>query len=251
MRILILSDIHANLHALQAVVKDAAGKYDRAVCLGDVVGYGADPNACSEWVREHCALTVRGNHDRACVGDPVVEDFNNNAQMACAWTNKTLTQANREWLLNLPAGPLNALEGGSDDFFLCHGSPRDEDEYVTDKDTACSLFSWMPGNVVFFGHTHWQGGYRIAPGRAWEMLPPKPADADRLHLFDPEKGYLMNPGSVGQPRDNDPRASYALFDTTDRTVRLCRVLYDIEGAQQAILDAGLPAFLAFRLGEGM
>ncbi|MBI4910420.1 MAG: metallophosphoesterase family protein [Acidobacteria bacterium] len=251
MRILIISDIHANLHALRAVSKHAEGKYDRVACLGDIVGYGADPNGACEWVREYCATTIRGNHDRACIGDAVVQDFNDNAQLACAWTLQELTEENRQWLQNLPAGPLNVLDGGKEDFFICHGSPRDEDEYITDKMTACSLFSSMPGNVVFFGHTHWQGGYRIAPGRAWEMLPPKPTDADRLHLFDPDKGYLMNPGSVGQPRDNDPRAAYALFDSEDRMVRLCRAEYDIQGAQKAIIDAGLPSFLAFRLGEGI
>ena len=246
MRILILSDIHGNLQALNAVVEHAAGTYDNVVCLGDVVGYGADPNAVSEWVRQNVALTIRGNHDRACVGDPVIEDFNDNAQFSCLWTLERLTESNRTWLKELPAGP-QPFEG----FYMCHGSPRDEDEYVTDRMTAISLFPFMPGNLCFFGHTHWQGGFRIAPGRMWVVEPPKHQEQERIHFLDRDKAFLINPGSVGQPRDLDPRAGYAILDTDAWSVALRRTTYDIRKAQLTILSAGLPHFLAGRLSEGL
>jgi predicted phosphodiesterase len=236
-RFLILSDIHANRHALEAVMEHARG-YDRILCLGDIVGYGADPNATADWVRANVPLVVRGNHDRACTGDPVIEEFSENAYCAAKWTERLLTEENRKWLSNLPRGPVPV-----DDFFLCHGSPADEDEYVTSSYEAAFQYRHMPGEVCFFGHTHLQGTFALRPGRVWYVAP------DRDLAIEPETGYLINPGSVGQPRDHDPRAAYAIYDSDARMVQFRRTKYDIAGAQKAIRRAGLPEYLAARLEQ--
>lgn len=239
MRFLILSDIHANRQALEAVVEDAAGRYDRTVCLGDIVGYGAEPNATSDWVRTNVPVTVRGNHDRACTGDPVIEEFSDNAYCAAKWTAPLLTQENHEWLTGLPQGPL-AVE----DFFLCHGSPADEDEYVASTHEASYQYRHMPGKVCFFGHTHLQGTFAMRPGRVWYQ------DPGTVLTVEPDTAYLINPGSVGQPRDHDPRAAYALYDSDAQIVQFRRTKYDVAGAQKAIRKAGLPDYLAARLAQG-
>lgn len=239
MRFLILSDIHANSKALDAVVRQAAGSYEKVLCLGDVVGYGAEPNATVAWVREHAALTVRGNHDRACCGDRVIEDFSDSAYVAGQWTRSELTAENREWLEQLPQGPL-AMEG----FYLCHGSPIDEDEYVINTYDAGFQYRYLPGDVCFFGHTHLQGAFAMRPGKVWFHAP------DRDLALEPGTSYLINPGAVGQPRDHDKRAAYAIYDTESRVVRFERTVYDIAGAQQAIREAGLPEYLAARLALG-
>ncbi len=239
MRFLILSDIHANRHALEAVIAHAEGGYDRILCLGDVVGYGGDPNATSEWVRLHVPVTVRGNHDRACTGDPVVEDFSENAYLAAKWTVTQLSEDNHDWLAQLPKGPIAV-----DDFFLCHGSPSDEDEYVTSTYEASFQYRSLPGAVCFFGHTHLQGTFAMRPGRVWHVSP------DRDLTIEPGTAYLINPGSVGQPRDHVPQAAYAIYDSAIRTVGFRRTSYDIAGAQRAIRNAGLPEYLAARLEHG-
>lgn len=239
MRFLILSDIHSNRHALEAVAAAAAGRYDRILCLGDVVGYGAEPNAAANWVRANASIVVRGNHDRACTGDEVIEEFSENAYYAAKWTLPLLTQENHNWLEGLPQGPIPV-----DDFFLCHGSPGDEDEYVTSSYEASFQYRYMPGEVCFFGHTHLQGSFAMRPGRVWY------ADPDQVLTIEPQTAYLINPGSVGQPRDHDPRAAYAIYDSGARIVEFHRANYDIAGAQAAIRKAGLPDYLAARLELG-
>jgi len=244
-RYLILSDLHANWEALEAVARDAKGGYDRALCCGDLVGYGADPNAVVDWVRDKCAAVIRGNHDRACTGLDVLEWFNPAARAAVAWTQQALTEENRTYVHGLLKGPL-AVEG----FELAHGSTADEDEYVLTAGEALNAFAYLENRLVFFGHTHVQGGYVWNRARV-ETIPPSLSRVRRQELrIEPECAYLINPGSVGQPRDGDPRAAFAIYDSDTRVVAYRRIAYDVEGAQRKIRDAGLPPILADRLGVG-
>jgi predicted phosphodiesterase len=244
-RYLILSDIHANAEALEAVLRHAEGYYTQAICCGDLVGYGADPNAVVEWVRENCALTVRGNHDKACTGLDDLEWFNPVAKAAAIWTQENLSIENAGWTRSLPQGPLHT--GG---FQIVHGAPYDEDEYVLAADEANQAFGYLETRVAFFGHTHVQGGFIWNHSRVETIMRNDPRAVRRVMEIDPECAYLINPGSVGQPRDGDPRAAYVLYDTDTRLVAYVRVPYDIESAQQKIRDAGLPSILADRLAVG-
>lgn len=245
MRFLILSDIHANLTALEAVLADVSGKYDRIVCLGDIVGYGAEPNEVTQWIRENVQAIVRGNHDKACSGDPCVADFNPAARHAAEWTRKALSAENLDYVRDLPQGPLDA--GG---FFLSHGSPRDEDEYVITREDALMLRAHLPGDLTFFGHTHVQVGFGLRPGRGWLLVPPRFNQQERTYELEADAVYLLNPGSVGQPRDADPRAACALLDTQAKTLTFRRTAYNITVTQDRILKAGLPHVLADRLIVG-
>jgi diadenosine tetraphosphatase ApaH/serine/threonine PP2A family protein phosphatase len=244
-RYLILSDPHANQEALDAVVREARGTWETAICCGDLVGYGADPNPVVDWVRAHCALVVRGNHDRACTGLEDLEWFNPVAKAAASWTRQALTPANLEWVRELPKGPLEL-----DHFEVAHGSPHDEDEYVMAGDEAAAAFAYLQCRLAFFGHTHVQGGHIWNHARV-EAIPRTPARArSRTIEIDAACAYLVNPGSVGQPRDGDPRAAFALYDSAANTVTYRRVSYDVAGAQRKIREAGLSPSLADRLGEG-
>ena len=241
---LILSDIHANLEAHQAVLDDAHGKYDRILCLGDLVGYGADPNAIVEWARENVTVIIRGNHDRVSAGaDPAalqsIESFNPAAQASTLWTRNALLAENREYLEGLPRGPL-PYEGVD----LIHGSPTDEDEYVVTASDAAPLQAYLGARLTFFGHTHRQGGFRVARRLVTPLSP------ERTLEIEPSYSYLVNPGSVGQPRDGDPRAAYALYSPEERAVEYRRVAYDVDRAATKSREAGLPDYLAARLHEG-
>jgi diadenosine tetraphosphatase ApaH/serine/threonine PP2A family protein phosphatase len=241
---LILSDLHANREALEAALRDALGRYDRILCLGDVVGYGADPNHVVEWVRAHAAAVIRGNHDRICVDDDSIEDYNYAAQASAKWTRGELTEENSAYLRNLARGPLRI-----DSFDLCHGSPLDEDEYLIDPGDVAPLREELDARVTFFGHTHVQGGFLIARRGIKRFTPGSLLEGEVLEIG-PDYYYLINPGSVGQPRDMDPRAAYAIYSPERRTLEFRRVRYDIAAAARKILDAGLPPVLAARLYEG-
>jgi diadenosine tetraphosphatase ApaH/serine/threonine PP2A family protein phosphatase len=245
MPFLILSDIHANLEALQAVLEDARGRYESILCLGDLVGYGADPNAVVEWTRENVAVVIRGNHDRASAAeDPsgfdTIETFNPAAQTSTHWTRRELLAEHRTYLEALPRGPLPYH--GVD---LVHGSPADEDEYLISVSDAAPLLAALGAPLTFFGHTHKQGGFRLARRMTGPLYP------DRTLELEPDYSYLVNPGSVGQPRDGDPRAAYAVYSPEERTVEFRRVAYDVDRAAAKIQAAGLPDFLAARLHEGL
>jgi diadenosine tetraphosphatase ApaH/serine/threonine PP2A family protein phosphatase len=244
-RYLIVSDLHSNWEALDAVAREARGSYDQALCLGDLVGYGADPNAVVDWVRANCALTVRGNHDRACTGPEVLDWFNPVARAAVLWTELALTEENRAFVQGLPKGPL-AVEG----FELAHGSTSDEDEYVLTPDEALEAFAYLESRLVFFGHTHVQGGYVWNRERVEIITAPFARMRRKEMKIEPECAYLINPGSVGQPRDGDPRAAFAIYDSEAGVVAYRRTVYDVDGAQRKIRDAGLPAILADRLAVG-
>lgn len=236
---LILSDIHANIEALSAVLAEAAGRYDEILCLGDLVGYGADPNAVTKWSRENVAAIVRGNHDKACCGRESLEDYRPAASASAIWTNRQLSEENFDYLDRLARGPLRY-----EDFDLAHGSPADEDEYVMSVADAARLRDSLGARVTFFGHTHVQGGFLVARRSAKRIEP------ESVLEIEPDHEYLINPGAVGQPRDGDPRAAYAIYTPERRTVEYCRANYDIGKAAAKVRAAGLPESLAQRLFTG-
>lgn len=245
MRHLILSDIHANWHALQAVLSAADGRYDDIVCCGDLVGYGADPNPVLDWARGNVRTVVRGNHDKACCGTLDLEWFNPVARASALWTLRNLTLENKEYLKNLPQGPV-PVNG----YQILHGSPVDEDEYLVAPQDVAVIAGSLDHALSFFGHTHLQGGFLLFRDRVVKV-PKTPALRDRQTLeFESDVSYLLNPGSVGQPRDGDARASFILYDTADKALDYFRVPYDVAGAQARIRDEGLPDMLAERLAVG-
>ena len=246
MRYLVISDLHSNWEALQAVLEDARGQYQQILCCGDLVGYGADPNPVADWVRSHVNVTVRGNHDRACAGLEDLEWFNPVAQAASIWTMDQLTPENADFIRSLPMGPVTV-----DNFQLIHGSPVDEDDYLVNAADAVGAFPYAESPLLFFGHTHIQGGFRWRSEQVQSIGRLHPEWQTRYLLeIDPACAYLINPGSVGQPRDGDPRAAYALFDADAEVLYYHRVPYDVQSTQRKIRDAGLPELLAARLAVG-
>ncbi len=253
MRALLLSDIHANLQALHSVL-DHAPAHDTVWNLGDIVGYGGNPNEVIEHVRSLGATFVRGNHDRACCGLTDTEGFNPVAARAARWTACVLSAEHLTWLRHLPAGPVKAGGEGSSEPIRCtHGSLLDEDEYILSAREASDSLAGDGPAINFFGHTHLQGGF-ATDGEQWYRLAPdyttrNDAEVWLLPLSSGAR-YLLNPGSVGQPRDGDWRAAFAVYDTEQRMVEFHRVPYDLRGAQETILRAGLPDRLASRLKDG-
>jgi predicted phosphodiesterase len=245
LRYLVVSDLHGNLEALESVLDSTKGEYDRILCLGDLVGYGADPNAVTEWVRQNAAIVVRGNHDRACAGLEDLEWFNPVARAAAEWTHNELTTENRAYIAALPKGPIAVGE-----FQVMHGSLLDEDEYMVVAADAGQAFPYLETSLAFFGHTHLQGGFEWARSRVRVIGRPALGQNQMLLELDPDNAYLVNPGSVGQPRDADPRAAYLLYNPDDRFLIYRRVPYNISLAQEKIRLAGLPDLLAERLGVG-
>jgi predicted phosphodiesterase len=254
MRLLLLSDIHANIEALEACMA-AAPAYDRVMNLGDIVGYNASPNEVCERVRAMGCPVVRGNHDRACSGLSSLAEFNVVAAMSAKWTQMTLQPDHLDWLRNLPQGPLRPQEFPGLEFV--HGSPRDEDEYVLNNTTAGVDFH-LPGHAdkIFFGHTHLQGGFLYRNEKAQPITPQYPTGegVERCRvILTPGERYLINPGSVGQPRDNDWRAAFAMYESNGEaaaSVTYYRVPYDLAQAQARILAANLPERVATRLELG-
>ena len=250
MRFLILSDIHANLDALEACL-NAAPEYDAVANLGDIVGYGACPNQVIERSRQLGKLFIRGNHDKACAGLMDIRGFNHIAAAAVVWTNHELTPENLQWLKDLPQGPM--LLSPLTDVQIAHGSPRDEDEYLLVSDHAAESAEEMEVPITFFGHTHMQGGFLIKDGQEKTFRSNFDGKEGTISFelsLEDEGKFLINPGSVGQPRDGDPRAACGVYDSEKRTMTFLRVPYDIAKAQQRIREAGLPERLADRLSVG-
>jgi predicted phosphodiesterase len=246
MRYLVLTDIHANLEALDTCLADSLRRtYDKTLVLGDMVGYGPDPNAVIDRVLalEPIAI-VRGNHDKVACGLEQAEGFNSVAKRAAHWTHDALTPENRAWLAALPRGPVVV----DDVCEICHGSPFDEDAYIFDELDAVRALKTSTRELCLFGHTHWPVIFELADGRVDTLLIPDISPA--VLNFKPQSKYLLNPGSVGQPRDGDPRAAGALVDTEARRVELFRVDYPIEITQAKVVKAGLPDVLAQRLSVG-
>jgi len=248
MRALVVSDVHGNLQALEAVLA-AAGIFDELWNLGDVVGYGANPNEVIGTIRPLARINVRGNHDRVCAGLTSAQGFNPVAAEAASWTHRHLTPANLEWLRAVPQGPILASRRA----LVAHGSPLDEDHYIISMRDAWSPLQRMSTEITFFGHTHVQGAFsQQAP--EWQEFRPAYNTRDAAEQFSLEVSagsrHLINPGSVGQPRDGDWRAAFALYDTAAESVTFHRIPYDIASAQQAIRNARLPERLASRLSTG-
>jgi predicted phosphodiesterase len=246
MRYLILSDIHSNDEALSAVLaRVRRKKYDRVVILGDFVGYGANPNQVIERIRamRRARIAIRGNHDKVVCGFDSGDLFNPVALKAARWTAEKLTPRNRKFLAALPIGPL-AVDGL---FVICHGSPRDEDAYIFSDYDAYRNFRESDASVCFFGHSHIPSIFTLDPrGIQVDVV------AGSKFSLKLERGrrYLINPGSIGQPRDRNPAASYALYDAGRRVVHFDRVPYDAGKAREKIHKAGLPEILGDRLLVG-
>ena len=246
MRLLVFSDVHANATALEAALEACAGRWERAVCLGDVVGYGPDPNEVVERVRSLASLIVRGNHDKAVSGISDVEDFNPVARAAVEWTRGRLLPENLQYLRALPAGPIK-----TDGAALVHGAVEDEDEYVFAANQALTGLVSSPRPVTFFGHTHIQGGFWYDGSSVGTVeLSPKAGTSPSTVNLEPKTRYLLNPGSVGQPRDGDPRAAFAIADLEKRRVEFWRTPYDISAVQDRMEQAGAPEPLVLRLAFG-
>jgi predicted phosphodiesterase len=243
---LILNDIHANWHALEAALADAEGKFQQIICCGDIVGYNPRPVEVLEWTRAHCAWVIRGNHDKAVAGIDDIEWFNEVARIAAFWTREQLNSEQIEYLRDLKTGPLKL-----DQFHIWHGSPLDEDEYITTPSEASKCFAPFELPLAFFGHTHLQGGFFLRRRRTGRIAPVPEEHEESVLALEPDTLYMVNPGSVGQPRDGDPRAAYAIFDSEQNTVLLRRVEYPIQKTAEEIIGAGLPDVLALRLFEGM
>jgi diadenosine tetraphosphatase ApaH/serine/threonine PP2A family protein phosphatase len=238
----ILADLHANLEATRAVLGalDAIGP-DGLICLGDIAGYNANPNRVIDLVREREIPTVMGNHDAAACGLEEPWFFNAKAQEAIAWHTEQIREDNVSWLASLPARSTFSR--------VCmgvHGSPANRDAYIVDWLDAMRNFEYLDGasvSICFFGHTHRASLF----GEKGTILSGR---RSTRYLLDPQNRYLINPGSVGQPRDRDPRAAFGLFDTDSYVFEFRRVEYDVHAAAQKVLKAGLPEELARRLITG-
>ncbi len=244
MRYAVFSDVHANFEALEAVLRDAASHApDAFVCLGDIVGYGPDPNECVAGVRGLGGAAIAGNHDLAAIGALDLETFTPLARAAIEWTMTVLSDGARRFLTSLP------LRFETPAFLAVHGSPRDPvEEYVLDLPTALAVFTESAFTLCLVGHSHLPGAFVLRrDGRVGaRMLPP--GEAVRLSRT---SRYIINVGSVGQPRDGDPRASYLLLDTDARAATLRRVDYPIAATQAKMAARGLPEMLAQRLSAGL
>jgi predicted phosphodiesterase len=244
-RALVISDLHSNAEALRAVLSHVRRKkFDRIICLGDFVGYGAQPNQVLDAMRmlRGTKIYIRGNHDRVASGIDEGVGFNPAAREAAVWTRSHLSTPNRRFLEKLTVGPIQ-----SDGLMICHGSPYDEDEYVFTEHHAAQIFVEYDAPIIFYGHTHlpvvfWTDEHRLVSG----ML----VRQENTFRLDPARRYLINPGSVGQPRDRNPQASCAIFDSGRMTMQFFRVPYDYTKTQAAIMRAGLPRALADRLQFG-
>ncbi len=242
MRYLIVSDVHGNLQALEAVLA-AVPTWDRLLVLGDLVGYGAQPNEVVERVRSLAPhAIVRGNHDKVAAGLDGAETFNPAAQRAAEWTRSVLTEDTREYLVALPRGPVAV----DDRLEICHGSPVDEDAYIFGEGDVAEAIVRARHPLCFYGHTHFPMAVALTPEGDLDMLCQGAGDHAPVR-FDGQARLLVNPGAVGQPRDGDPRAACALFDSASGEVRLVRVAYAVEEAHDRIVAAGLPKVLAQRL----
>ncbi len=244
MRYAIIGDIHANLAAFTAVLDDIEhqGGAEKVWCLGDVVGYGPDPHECIKLLRQINHVCVAGNHDWAAIGKIDTAAFNPDAAAACHWTAKQLTSADVVYLENLP------LVIEEDDFTLVHGSPREPIwEYLVSTGIAQENFAYFKSQFCLVGHSHVSLVFSYNENgtcSAGHFLP-------NIKLALGESRLIINPGAVGQPRDGNPQASYAIYDSKTGLIRLYRIPYDIRTTQDRMVEHGLPMRLVARLGYGM
>jgi len=243
-RYAIISDVHGNLPALEQVIglledRDV-GQY---LCLGDVVGYGASPNECCQLIQQIEAVCIRGNHDEGAVSPAKEQWFNPEARACLIWTRQQLTEDNRRWLKSLE--PTTQV----DDMVLCHGSIPDPDHYTITARDASYSFQATSAPLIFFGHTHYAEWFTYQSGEAMPVQHQHPEGG--TCAINEQARYLINPGSVGQPRDRNNQASFAIYDDQQPEVAVYRTPYDIQAAQQMIFDADLPAIMAWRLSWGI
>jgi len=243
MRIAVLSDIHGNLEALNACLEAVSSAADAYLCLGDVVGYGPDPNACCEILRSLQCRTVLGNHDKAAVGRADLTWFNPWAAAAVLWTEEVLSSDNSRWLAELP----EVIEEAG--YVAVHGSlVNHTEEYITDEWSCRPTFDLMTADICFVGHTHMP--YVFMQGRGRMSVYGRQMSAGGTIHLESTMRYVVNPGAVGQPRDGVWKASYALFDTDSRTVDILRVEYPLHITQEKMRKEGLPDLLWRRLEFG-
>ena len=244
MRYAIISDIHSNLEALQAVLKTIEQeKIDKILCLGDIVGYGPNPNECLDLVQQHCEIILTGNHDFACIENSELYYFNRYAKQAVEWTLTILSNEKLNYLANLP------LDGKIDNYYLVHANaydPRSWD-YVLSLDEAIYNFSKFDEKICFIGHSHHPIIYMEYSEN--DVLKYNLKQNSEIQLEDSNR-YIINVGSVGQPRDGNPDSAFGILDTTNQRYELKRVAYDINETFQKMISAGLPQFLADRLLMG-
>src|SRR5260370_26337421 len=246
MRILVLNYLHTNVTALDAVLDAAQDRWDSSVCLGDVAGYGPDPNEVTARLREIGTQTIRGNHDKAVPGLMATEDFNPVAKSAVDWTRAQLKPEHLAWLSALPHGPL-----ATDGVVLVHGAFQDEDEYVFTPEQALDGLLDSTAAVTFFGHTHHQSGFSYQVSQLqFLQIRPRPGESFAAQRIELERLYIFNPGSIGQPRDGDPRVAFAIADLEHQVIEFWRVPYDISIVQQRMRTAQLPEPLVQRLLAG-
>ena len=240
MKYAILSDIHGNLEALRAVLHDAATRSDGVLCLGDTVGYGADPEACVELLAERAGSIVAGNHEYGVADRLDLTWFNRWARAAAEWTRERLDDDHRAYLASLP------LVAQLGDATLVHASPDrpDEWEYLLTAQDGFDAFGAFTTRLCFVGHSHLAGAWSLGSSGPEHRAGPVDLELER------GRRYLVNVGSVGQPRDRDPRAAYAIWDVERGTIAVRRVVYDVATARDKILRGGLPRFLADRLAWG-
>lgn len=239
MKLALLSDIHGNIHALEATAARVEREApDMIICVGDVVGYGAYPSECIEWVREHCDITVQGNHDYHAVEHTSAYNFNPRAYAALAWTGDRLSEQDQQWLRGLP------LVEDVGEVQIVHGHPMAPEAwlYILDRHQADLALKLVPQQAIVTGHSHMQGCFFEGEGKV-RMIP------DQGIAFNGRRAVL-NPGSIGQPRDGNSTAAFAMLDTEEWIYTPIRVVYDVEGAREAIIEAGLPPELGDRLLVG-
>ncbi len=241
MRYIIFSDLHSNLEALNQFEKEIESiAHDKLVCLGDIVGYGADPNACVEWVMENVDFSVAGNHDWAAVNKTNISYFNSDAYQSCLWTREKLTEKNKLFLSSLP---LDHEEGG---IYWVHASPYKPESwyYVTSKTVGERNFKSFEAAICFVGHSHRPV---ILEQKADGEINDYVSD---IWNIEPKRRYIFNDGSLGQPRDRNPNPAFMVYDSEERIVRIHRFEYDLSSAQDKIRENGLPSDLAERLTQG-
>ena len=244
MRYGIISDIHSNLPALERVLAALAdADIDTYLCLGDIVGYSAWPNECCELIQDIGAICIRGNHDEAALLPGLEDWFNADARACLIWTRAQLHDTNRDFLAALePSMTLG-------DIVICHGSIPDPNYYITSPSGALPSLQLMPGQLACFGHTHYAEWF--VQGDAAELPEQHPCPGGGVCTLKPGHKYLINPGAVGQPRDDNPQAAFAIYDEQAGRVELHRVDYDIGAAQRQMAAAGLPLSMSLRLGLGV
>lgn len=242
MRLAIISDIHANLQALEAVLRDMEKQIpDHVICLGDLVGYGAFPSECIQLVQKHCSQVILGNHDSVCAGIDSLDDYYEEAQISLEWTRNRLDESEQEYLAGLPY----ILEGEQTIYVHASLHCPEQWEYIDYEELLRLHFENQETPVCFAGHTHLPAifGRKAMASAALSWNSPLPLPKDQQ--------ILVNPGSVGQPRDQDPRACYVIYDEAQRIVTYRRVRYEIARAQNGIRAVKMPSFLAERLAEGI